>query len=387
MTNQAEKALFALVRNSLLNAPLPDDFSVSAGEWAEIFQLASDHDITQLLFDAVSRNHLLAESSVGYQKGKEQYKLAMMRIIKIEEMQARIMRVLEEGGIDFVLLKGSVLRPLYPQAWMRTSCDIDLLVHAADMKSAGELMADKLAFTHSETVTMHDVSFYEDGGVHLELHYQLEHSDQQQDAILSSVWKHVQRLPDLKHGYRLAPEFFAYYHLAHMKKHLIRNGGCGIRTFLDWWIIEHRLSYDRAQLAQWLSQGGMARFVEAVSHLSRYWLEGGTISTLEEELSQYVLRGGCYGTKESQSVIQFARADSKAALIFQRIFLPYRYLCLLYPWLSGRKWLYPVATIRRWLGIFDPRKRKSLSTEIKAGIQSAGGEQERVNTLMKKLDL
>ena len=41
---------------------------------------------------------------------------------------------LEKAQIPFVPLKGSVIRKYYPEAWMRTSSDIDVLVHKEDVE-------------------------------------------------------------------------------------------------------------------------------------------------------------------------------------------------------------------------------------------------------------
>jgi hypothetical protein len=40
----------------------------------------------------------------------------------------RICLVLEKAKIPHIPLKGSVLRKLYKEPWLRTSCDIDILV-------------------------------------------------------------------------------------------------------------------------------------------------------------------------------------------------------------------------------------------------------------------
>ena len=45
----------------------------------------------------------------------------------------------EKAQIPFLPLKGSVIRKYYPEAWMRTSCDIDILVHDEDVGRAKEI--------------------------------------------------------------------------------------------------------------------------------------------------------------------------------------------------------------------------------------------------------
>ena len=69
-------------------------------------------------------------------------------------------------------LKGSVLRASYPQDWMRTSCDIDILVHREDLERAVELLVEKKQYRR-EVTNLCDVSLYAPSGVHLELHYDL----------------------------------------------------------------------------------------------------------------------------------------------------------------------------------------------------------------------
>ena len=43
----------------------------------------------------------------------------------------------------FIPLKGSVVRDLYPERWMRTSADIDLLIREDQEKTCEELLIDK----------------------------------------------------------------------------------------------------------------------------------------------------------------------------------------------------------------------------------------------------
>ena len=47
-----------------------------------------------------------------------------------------VRRALDGANIPYVLLKGAVIQHLYPEAWMRTSSDIDVLVHEEDLDAA-----------------------------------------------------------------------------------------------------------------------------------------------------------------------------------------------------------------------------------------------------------
>ena len=63
---------------------------------------------------------------------------AQYRFVKQEAELEHIRAVLEREGIAYVPLKGAVMRALYAEPWMRTSCDIDVLVHETDLERAVE---------------------------------------------------------------------------------------------------------------------------------------------------------------------------------------------------------------------------------------------------------
>ena len=65
---------------------------------------------------------------------------AIYRYEKIDFEFKRICESFEENSIDFMPLKGSVLRKLYAEPWLRTSSDADILVKEKDLKRAEELL-------------------------------------------------------------------------------------------------------------------------------------------------------------------------------------------------------------------------------------------------------
>ena len=99
--------------------------------------------------------------------------LAVYRYEKINYELGRLRKVLNEAKIPFIPLKGSVLRRYYPEPWMRTSCDIDVLVHEEAVDQAAQIIVDKLGYAY-EKKQYHDISLMSDGGVHLELHHTIK---------------------------------------------------------------------------------------------------------------------------------------------------------------------------------------------------------------------
>ncbi|MFX7845188.1 nucleotidyltransferase family protein, partial [Acinetobacter baumannii] len=77
-------------------------------------------------------------------------------------------------------------------------------------------------------------------GQHIELHFNLieDHRIKGASAILNRVWDAAVPCGGWTYQYEMPDELFYFYHIAHMAKH-VENGGCGIRPFLDIWVLMH----------------------------------------------------------------------------------------------------------------------------------------------------
>lgn len=78
----------------------------------------------------------------------------------------------EKHDIEYILLKGSVLRDLYPDKWMRTSCDIDVLIKEEKLERAVSALEQETDFRYIKRL-YHDVSL-STYNVHLELHFSIK---------------------------------------------------------------------------------------------------------------------------------------------------------------------------------------------------------------------
>ena len=61
-------------------------------------------------------------------------------------------------------------------------------------------------------------------------------------GVLAQIWDTAVSAGPGSHRLLLADEMFYFYHIAHMVKHF-EVGGCGIRPFLDLWIMNHRMEH------------------------------------------------------------------------------------------------------------------------------------------------
>ena len=111
----------------------------------------------------------------------EQYiSKAVFRYEQLNYENERICMALEKAQIPFIPLKGSIIRKYYPESWMRTSCDVDVLVHEEDAEKAVDVLVKEYGYTQ-ELHLQRKIS-----GKHLIQSYDPELFDEKKQIIISS---------------------------------------------------------------------------------------------------------------------------------------------------------------------------------------------------------
>lgn len=383
-----EEILFALLRSEVCGGTISDKMKAALTPeiLQEMYELAKKNDLSHIVGQALGKQGLLGKDELSAQLRKDT-KLAAYRYLQQDMAYQQMCSVLEEAKIPFIPLKGSVLRTYYPEPWQRTSCDIDILVPESRLYEAADVLVEKLKFSAPQK-TDHDLSMFAPGGVHLELHYATidEGRLPEAQAVLAHVWDDasVQEEGSVRHWQ--SDEMFYFYHIAHMAKHF-ENGGCGIRPFLDMWILNHRIPYDAQKRDKLLAEGGMLTFAKKMETLCEIWFSGAQTDALSQQVGDYVIHGGMYRNKKNQFAIQRARGKSKFGYFLQKTFLPHKELKKYYPVLEKHKWLTPACEFARWMKIIFKGGIKRSVHELKTYNEITQEEIETTEDLLKALEL
>ena len=263
---------------------------------------------------------------------------------------------------------------------MRSSCDIDILIKENDLDRAMKVLQEKYSYTSDNHRDFHDVSLHSAGGTHLELHFNIMENMKDVDTVLTRVWEYAKPSTEGSCMYELDPEFLIYHILAHMSYHVL-NGGCGIRSFIDLYLLEKKVQYDENKLCDICREGGLLAFKTAAENLSLVWMENREHDAVTITFEKYILSGGTYGNQETASEIKHVSNGGKVKYILTRIFQPYGILKEKYPVLRKHKWLLPVCQVRRWIYILSSDRKK-----LAPGLFKAGGKLSK-DQVAEKLDL
>ncbi len=374
---------FALLRSGLTGLPMEESQRAQLDEAmvAEYRTLAQAHDLSHLLALGLGNNGL-GPSGISPE--------VIQAIYRHEQLQygfTQLCDALEEVRIPFIPLKGAVLRGFYPEPWMRTSCDIDVLVPEPEAERCASYLMERLEYTREET-SSHDVSLFSPEGLHVELHYSLVEDGLVHDAhqVLRRVWECATLRPGAGDWYEMPDELFYFYHIAHMAKHF-QIGGCGIRSYVDLWILDRLPNADRESRDRLLEEGGLMKFAQASRALSRVWMEGRPHTAVTEPLERYILTGGAYGSWENKLLVGQQQGGGKVRFLLSRLFLPYEVMKTRYPVLEQHPWLLPVLELWRWVSLPFTNRSKARLRELQQVLDTSEAQASGARSLLDSVGL
>lgn len=374
--------LFALLRSAVCGTRLDEGVAqaIDKESLAAVMDISGKHDVAHLVISALKSNGLTPLDEQPMLK-------AIYRSATLSNEYKNLCLALENAKIQHIPLKGAIMRQYYPEPWMRTSCDIDVLVQKEDLERAILYLTENLQYVEKERAT-HDVSLFSPNGIHVELHFDLVEEGRANKAIdvLQSVWDNVSIEDGCSYRCVMTDEFFYFYHIAHMAKHF-ENGGCGIRPFIDLWLLDNLDGINQAARDELLSKGGLLKFAEAARALSSAWLGGTPMDELSMQMQDFILRGGVYGTTDNRVALQQKKRGGRFGYILSRMFVPLAKLKRYYPILEKHPWLMPIMQLRRWFMLLNPTVAKMARREISLNNSIDSSKADEMNLFLKNIGL
>ena len=358
--NQSFDLLFASLKSFLKNEKL-NIKEIDEKVLLDLFVLSKKHDLAHLVSDVLYNSGVIsAESEIAPCFKQAQFD-ALFRYTRQDNAKQQIYNLFEEEKITFLPLKGSVLREFYEEPYMRTSGDLDILVKEKDVDRAKVLLCEKLGYTIKEENKVHDISLYTPDGVHIELHFNILEHLENIDKVLAKVWDYTEESSAFEKS--MTPEYFVFHHIAHMYYHFV-NGGCGVRPFVDLYVLRENMAYNEKGLKKLCDECNITKFYYTMLELQDIWFGEGKHTKITKIIEEYILTGGVYGSIENKTAIKETREGSKASYVLKRIFIPYDGMKYRYPIIQKYKSLYPATLVLRMVEALSPERRKRALREM-----------------------
>lgn len=327
-----------------------------------LYVLSSIHDIAHLVALAFKDEEMHAKSV--YSNFNKHMMKAIYRDTARDIALRETVSVLEQACIMHIPLKGAVIKDYYPESWMRTSCDIDILVKQDDIEKATEALLNA-GFSRMKDSSTHDINFYSPNKFHIELHFTLSQDCKilSSDEVLADIWEHINLKKGFSYCYEIEPEMFILYNIAHMARHFLK-GGCGVRAFIDIWLITTKMPFNTEKLNILLKKAGLYEFWQASVELSKMWFENKKCDDNTQKFGDFIIKGGVYGSVSNSAEISAVNGVDKLHTFLSILILPRKNLEVLYPKLKEKPYLYAFYQVKRWFRVFNKQKRKKVNVIV-----------------------
>lgn len=321
-------------------------------DWEKFFYYARKHKIVSTLYFGMQKLPKQVQHSIKYfnsylQKYKEVLVLDANREYEVELLKKEF----QKNNIDYILLKGSVTKHLYPDTSMRVMSDVDILYRNGDSNIIDNIFTNRGYKLY--TKDPNEVSYFKP-----ELKIKIEMQTQLVDEgyelwfnYLSNIWDKCIEAKN-SHEYHMTDEDFYLYHIIHMAKHF-KNGGIGLNHLMDVYIINKSYTHmNWDYLSTELEVLKLKTFEYNVRKLAFNWFEEETISddnlkhTLDL-LGKFIFYGGAFGLKSQQEVNAIVSRNDTKVSWHKKIFPDLNIMVDYYgSILKKHKWLLPFYWLR-----------------------------------------
>ena len=281
--------LLTTIKSILHNEPMPASVagasaSSDAIDYTEVYRMAVKSSVANLMAFGICKDESVPA------KVRDAFDKERLKNIMHQTQQAKAIEELENIFAQFqakgLILKGSVLKTLYPDPFMRSMADVDFFMEEADIHRISNAIIAAGYETGSQGANDHYV--FTKGLIDIEIHSDLEPFESSYatevfkkrfpDATSISsavdVWVHDEPYKDSSYILQLTPEYCYLHVVLHMMKHFL-SSGTGIRSFIDIWVMNQHygLSWNRAELNALLERFGLLKFEQYALALADRWFE------------------------------------------------------------------------------------------------------------------
>ena len=338
--NILQQGIIALVRSALTQTPqvLPDGFCME-----DAMSVIYDHNIQALCYDGAILCGI-PNKGCAMENLFRTYCSTVIAVTKQDRAINRILSAFEENGIDYMPLKGSIMRSLYPKPELRTMGDADIPIRMEQYDRIVPIMEELgYAFCHA---TDHDY-LWKTKDLNVELHYQLlPESRSAYSTVFADGWSVAERAEGYRWRQQIEDEWI--FNFCHFTKHY--TTGVGIRHVADLWVfLKHHPQMDFDYVIQKLSELNLAEFYENAMQLVSCWFAGAAATEKSDYMTDYIFGSGSFGDMETHRLNAFADEVSGRTLYGNTAYKLRRFFIAIFPSREKLGAKFPFVVRHPWL--------------------------------------
>lgn len=349
-----KKYFLEMVSASIKDLPIPSCPENISGEL--IYKLSVRNAVQGILYLAVQSGAvtLSAETESKLQKS---YRAILAREASQQEEIEYIREAFSQENIEFMFLKGTHLKSLYPTPQIRFMVDMDILVKEESMNKGGKLILAR-GFTQ-EMNNGKDIVLVKKPFLTIELHKMLFVEDYFMHNYFTSVWDRVERISGLE--YKMPINDLYVYTLAHLAEHYLEAGSC-FRPLMDLYLMEKTYSeLDFDYINEQFEKIGIDKFAVKIRQLYKCAFDGADYNDDLIIMENYIVFGAPVNNAEEVSRVALTE-QTKSQRLLNSLFPSLRHMKLRYPILQKLPFLLPFFWVVRIFEFFF-KKNSEISNK------------------------
>ncbi len=378
---QIYREFLSIVKCGLLESKA--EFDATSFDWNKLYQIACMHKTHMIFYYGLAQGSFSIPQEVLdtiKTKAFSEVAFSMRQNIEIQE----VYKELEKNEIDFMPLKGAVMKDLYPHSDMRLMSDIDILIKTSQYEKIKDIMVEN-DFEFIEESDHEFIWRKKNGFLCVEFHKCLVPT---YNKDLYPYYGDGWRVATKKEGthYYMSDEDFFVYMFVHFAKHY-RDSGIGIRQIVDIWVCLEKLNLDFSYVEEQLKKLYLYDFYVNIKSTFDVWFANGKESEETELITNWIFTSGIYGTRDKNLLSGHLRKNgdkkvSKSKQYIRNIFPGYSAMKKKYKILNKLPILLPFAWI--WRIVFGVIFRQNNMKIILDSIEYK--TEENVNAYKKDLE-
>lgn len=335
-----KKYFLEMVSASIKGLPIPSCPENINGEL--IYKLSVRNAVQGILYLAVKSGAINLSTEIEAKLQKSYMAILAREATQQEEIEY-IRSAFNEKNIEFMFLKGTHLKSLYPVPEMRFMVDMDILVKEKNMNKGGELILAR-GFTQ-EMNNGKDIVLVKKPFLTIELHKMLFVEDYFMHDYFTSVWNRVELVNGCE--YKMPLNDLYVYTLAHLTEHYLEAGSC-FRPLMDLYLMEKAYSkLDFEYINKQFEIIDIEKFAKKIRQLYKCAFDGAEYNDDLVLMENYIVFGA--PVNNASEVSKVARTNkSKSKRFIESAFPNLKHMKLKYPILEKAPFLLPIFWVVRF---------------------------------------
>ena len=344
-------------------------------DYERLYKFAKAHSVVNLICYALKQlDKLPPEYAAPFER---ELKIGRAREATQELETQELVQELEKRGIKYMLLKGSVMKHLYPRPDLRSMCDVDIQYDTAHKHELDGFMTEhgyelsEVSGTNGVNIAYKRVPF-----MYIEYHGALMDTDV---PLYNSYFgvNFERTVPVQGCEVKYTDEDFFVFMAAHLAKHYF-IGGSGVRSLLDIWLyMRKKPELDKEYIFAELKKIRLDEFINIMFSVTSVLFDGEKMKPELENVIGYILSSGTYGTASNKAA-ETVKEEGKLKYVLRRFFPDKDFMAINYPIVRKCVLLLPLLWLVRLVTVLFTKGYKGSDVDTVMNVTEAQTDARKI---------